>query len=146
MTLQDILAIGGKPGLYKMVAQSRTGAIVQGLSDEKRFPVSSTSNVSSLQDIAIYTYDAEVPLKDIFKKIQEKESNTNTSVGHKESAQKLMSYFEEILPEFDQDRVYASDVKKVIQWYNTLNTAKLLDELLMDTEEAQAEEKSSEED
>ena len=144
MTLQDILAIGGKPGLYKMVAQSRTGAIVQGLSDEKRFPVSSTSNVSSLQDIAIYTYDAEVPLKEIFKKIQEKESNANTSVGHKESSQKLMSYFEEILPDFDQERVYASDVKKVIQWYNTLNTAKLLDEVIMETEEeAQSEEKSS---
>ena len=120
MKLDDILSIGGKPGLYKLVAQSRGGVIVQSLIDDKRIPVTQTNNVSSLKDIAIYTYDEEVPLKDVFMKIAEKE-NLGKAIDHKASGAELRAYMEEVLPDYDQERVYNSDLKKLFQWYNVLH-------------------------
>ncbi len=120
MKLDDILSIGGKPGLYKLVAQSRGGVIVQSLIDDKRIPVTQTNNVSSLKDIAIYTYDEEVPLKDVFMKIAEKE-NFGKAIDHKASGAELRAYMEEVLPDYDQERVYNSDLKKLFQWYNVLH-------------------------
>lgn len=119
MKLDEILSIGGKPGLYKLVAQSRGGVIVQSLVDEKRLPVSQTNNVSSLKDIAIYTYEEEVPLKEVFMMIAEKE-NFGKTIDHKASGNELRAYMLEILPNYDQEKVYNSDLKKLFQWYNLL--------------------------
>ena len=120
MNLDGILAIGGKPGLYKMVAQSRGGLIVESMDSQKRFPVGQTSNVSALKDIAIYTYDEEVPLQDVFEKIAEKE-NFGKAIDHKSSPAELKNYMSEVLPDYDEERVYNSDLKKLFQWYNLLH-------------------------
>ncbi|HKJ07428.1 MAG TPA: DUF5606 domain-containing protein [Flavobacteriaceae bacterium] len=119
MELKDIVTIAGKPGLYQIKAQSKGGLIVQSLQDNKKFPVTISHNVSSLNEIAIYTYEEEVPLRMVFKYMGEKESG-NKAISHKESSKKLTEYFREILPNFDDERVYASNIKKVIQWYNIL--------------------------
>ncbi|WP_149304832.1 DUF5606 family protein [Pareuzebyella sediminis] len=121
MSLDKILAIGGKPGLYKLVTQTRTGFVAESLLDNKRITVGMQSNVSILSEIAIYTLDEELPLREVFLKIQEKENGEKTSVGHKDEKIKLEEYFFEVLPNYDEDRVYASDIKKVIHWYNILN-------------------------
>lgn len=121
MTLDKILAIGGKPGLYKLVTQTRSGFVAESLLDKKRITVSMRSNVSILSEIAIYTLEEELPLREVFLKIQVKEKGGKTSVGHKEDKIKLEEYFFEVLPDYDEDRVYASDIKKVIQWYNVLH-------------------------
>ncbi|HET8855781.1 MAG TPA: DUF5606 domain-containing protein [Salinimicrobium sp.] len=119
MKLDKILSISGKPGLYELKNQSRGGFIARSISDGKTISVSVRHNVSLLSEIAIYTYSEEVPLRDVFRKISEKE-NGGEAISHKESKQKLESYFSEILPDYDVDRVYASDIKKIIQWYNLL--------------------------
>lgn len=120
MDLDKILSIGGKPGLYKLVTQTRSGFVAESLLDGKKISVGLQSNVSVLSEIAIYTLEEEVPLKAVFLKIQEKENGKSTSVSHKEDKIKLEEYFFEILPDYDEDRVYASDIKKIIQWYNIL--------------------------
>ncbi|PKA97040.1 hypothetical protein B0O79_0688 [Flavobacteriaceae bacterium MAR_2009_75] len=120
MSLDKVLSIGGKPGLYKLVTQTRNGFVAESLLDKKRITVSMRSNVSVLSEIAIYTLDEELPLREVFLKIQVKEKGGKTSIGHKEEKIKLEEYFFEILPNYDEDRVYASDIKKVIQWYNIL--------------------------
>jgi len=119
MKLEKVIAISGKPGLYQVISQSKTGVIVESLSDKKRFPVLSLHNVSTLNDIAIYTYEKEVPLREVFLSMNGKE-NGKTSVDAKAGKQELMSYFSEVLPDYDEDRVYASNIKKVIAWYNSL--------------------------
>ena len=119
MELKDIVAINGKPGLYEIKAQSKGGIIVQSLLDEKKIPVTITHNLSALNEIAIYTYEEEVPLRIILKSIGEKEGGKE-ALSHKESGKVLVSYFREILPNFDEERVYTSNIKKVIQWYNLL--------------------------
>src|SRR5680860_578009 len=121
MTLDKILSIGGKPGLYKLVTQTRGGFVAESLLDKKRITVSMRSNVSVLSEIAIYTLEEELPLREVFRKVQEKEDGGKTSIGHKDDKLKLEEYFFEILPNYDEDRVYASDIKKVIQWYNILH-------------------------
>lgn len=119
MGLTKTIAISGKPGLYNIVTQSKGGFIVESIADKKKFPVNNAHNISILNDIAIYTYDEEIPLRQVFLNIFEKEGG-KTSINHKDSNNKLMAYFSEILPDFDEDRVYPSNVKKVIQWYNLL--------------------------
>ena len=124
MEFNKIIAVTGKPGLFEVVSQTKTGVIVASLHDKKRFPITSTQNISMLENIAIYTYEEEVLLLDIFKKIFEKEAGKE-SISHKVSGNKLKSYFSEILPEYDEERVYASNIKKIIQWYNILVSAGL---------------------
>ena len=119
MEFNKIIAVTGKPGLFEVVSQTKTGVIVASLHDKKRFPITSTQNISMLENIAIYTYEEEVLLLNIFKKIFEKEAGKK-SISHKESGTQLKSYFSEILPEYDEERVYASNIKKIIQWYNIL--------------------------
>ncbi|MDY8133998.1 DUF5606 domain-containing protein [Aquimarina sp. 2201CG5-10] len=121
MSLDKILAISGKPGLYELKTQTRSGFLAESLADGKRLSVSMRHNVSVLSEIAIYTFTEEVPLREIFRKIQEKE-NGEQAISHKESKNKLEAYFGEVLPDYDEDRVYASDMKKVIQWYNILQS------------------------
>jgi hypothetical protein len=119
MSLEKIIAVTGKPGLYEIIAQSKGGIIVESLLDKKRFPINAMHNVSVLDNIAIYTYETEVPLKLILKSIFEKVEGKEC-ISHQENSKKLISYFSEILPEYDEERVYASNIKKVIHWYNLL--------------------------
>ena len=120
MGLEKILSVAGKPGLYTLITQTRSGFVAESLLDGKRISVGLRSNVSVLSEIAIYTLEEELPLRQVFLKIQEKEKGGKTSVGHKEDKIKLEEYFFEVLPNYDEDRVYASDIKKIIQWYNAL--------------------------
>lgn len=121
MSLDKILSIGGRPGLFKLVTQTRSGFVAESLVDGKRITASLRNNVSVLSEIAVYTLDEELPLRAVFQKIKEKENGGKTAVGHKEEKIKLEEYFFEVLPDYDEDRVYASDIKKIIQWYNLLN-------------------------
>jgi hypothetical protein len=140
MEFSKIIAVSGKPGLYSAVSQTKSGFIVESLADKKRFPITATNNVSLLENIAIYTYDEEVPLLDIFKTIHEKEAGKE-AISHKESGNKLSAYFSEILPDYDEERVYTSNIKKVIQWYNILVKAGMdfstIESVQEDAEEAE---------
>ncbi len=127
MGLDKILSVSGRPGLYKVQAQTRSGFLAESLLDGKRISVGIQHNVSILSEIAIYTLTEELPLRKVFKKIKEKENGQPTSVGHKEGKDKLEEYFFEVLPDYDEDRVYASDIKKIVQWYNLLQKHDLLD-------------------
>lgn len=120
MGLEKILSVAGKPGLYKLITQTRTGFVAESLLDGKRITVSLRSSVSVLSEIAIYTLEEEVPLREVFLKIQTKEDGSKTSISHKDEKIKLEEYFFEVLPNYDEDRVYVSDIKKIIQWYNIL--------------------------
>ena len=124
--LKGILSISGQSGLFKLVAESKNNIIVESLDTLKRIPVHSTSKVSALEDIAIYTGKGDVPLKDIFKAISDMEQG-GPALSPKVSGNELKTYFEKIVPEYDKDRVYISDIKKVLTWYNTLHQKDLLD-------------------
>jgi hypothetical protein len=140
MELKDIMAISGHSGLFKFISQGRHGIIVESLADGKRTNVSASAKVSSLSDIAIFTNDAEVPFKDVLKKIKEAENGAQ-AISHKSDDKELKKYFEKILPDYDRERVYTSDIKKVIMWYNQLQVLNLLDTL--EKEEVSAEKNSS---
>lgn len=139
MEFSKIIAVSGKPGLYSAVSQTKSGFIVESLADNKRFPITATNNVSLLENIAIYTYEEEVPLLDIFKTMYEKEEG-KAALSHKESGNKLAAYFSEVLPDYDDERVYTSNIKKVVQWYNILVNAGMdfsaVESSQEDTEEA----------
>lgn len=123
MKIDKIIAIAGKPGLYEIKSKTKGGVIVESLLDHKKFPVNTVHNISTLSDIAIYTYEEEIPLKDVFFNIYTKENGDKT-IDPKASKQNLLDYFSEVLPNYDEERVYASNIKKVLQWYNTLVDAK----------------------
>jgi len=127
MELDKILAISKKPGLYKLITQSRGGFIAESLLDKKRISVSISSNVSVLSEIAIYTLSEEIPIKTVFSKIFEKENGNLTSISPKASKDDLEAYFFSVLSDYDEDRVYASYIKKVLSWYNLLNEHKFFD-------------------
>lgn len=120
MSLDKILSIGGKPGLYRLVTQTRSGFVAESLLDGKKISVGMAGNVSVLSEIAIYTLEEEMPLREVFRKIHEKEGGEKTPVKHKADKLELEEYFFEVVPNYDEDRVYASDIRKVIQWYNLL--------------------------
>ncbi len=144
MGLEKILSVAGKPGLYKLITQTRSGFVAESLLDGKRVSVGLRSNVSVLSEIAIYTLDEELPLREVFLKIQEKEKGGKTSVSHKDDKLKLEEYFFEVLPNYDEDRVYVSDIKKIIQWYNILEDKGITD-FSEPTKEAVSEQAVSEE-
>lgn len=120
MSLEKILAISGKPGLYQLKNQTRSGFLAESLLDGKKISVSARHNVSLLSEIAIYTLTEEVPLREVFKKIAKKEDGAE-AINHKVSKDELEEYFFNVLPDYDEERVYASDIKKVVQWYNLLH-------------------------
>ena len=120
MSLEKILSISGKPGLYELKTQTRTGILAESLIDGKKVTISARQNVSVLSEIAIYTLTEEVPLRSVFQKIAEKE-NGGQALSHKSTKDELEEYFFNVLPDYDEDRVYPSDIKKVLQWYNLLN-------------------------
>ena len=111
--LQKILSISGQPGLYKFISQARNGIIVESLVDKRRMSVSGAEKVSSLGDIAIYTDTEDVPFQDVLSKIKEKR-NGEPAMSHKSSPDELKAYFEEVLPDYDKDRVYASHIKNAV--------------------------------
>lgn len=119
MGLEKILSISGKPGLYELTAQTRGGFVAKSVTDGKKIAVNVRNNVSLLSEIAIYTYTEEVPLGEIFQKISDKEEGKK-AIDPKSNKKELEAYFSEILPDYDVERVYQSDIKKVLQWYNLL--------------------------
>lgn len=128
MNLDKILAISGKPGLYVLKVQTRTGFVAESLTDGKKITVNLKSNVSLLSEISIYTYEGEKPLTEVMQRIAVKE-NKGQAISHKEDNATLTAYFKEILPEYDEERVYPSDIKKVLNWYNTLQAKDLVTDL-----------------
>lgn len=142
MELKDIMAISGHSGLFKFISQGRHGIIVESLTDGKRNNVNASAKVSSLTDIAIFTNDGEIAFRDVLKKIKETE-NGGAAISQKSDDKELKKYFEKILPDYDRERVYTSDIKKVITWYNQLQALNLLD--IIEEKEAPAEEAKEEE-
>ncbi|MFV0531436.1 MAG: DUF5606 domain-containing protein [Flavobacteriales bacterium] len=138
MDITKIISISGKPGLYSLIKQSKTGFIIESIETGKRTSVPSSNNVSLLTNVAMYTTDTEIPLEEVFYKIAEKE-NLGACISHKESGAKLHEYFAEVLPDYDKDRVYNSDLKKLFQWYNLLQKAGLIDLDRPKTEETKEE-------
>lgn len=119
MSLEKILTISGKPGLYQLENQTRSGFLATSLADGRKISVNAKQNVSILSEIAIYTLTEELPLSEVFTKISNKE-NGGEAISHKSTRDELEEYFFGILPDYDEDRVYPSDIKKVVQWYNLL--------------------------
>lgn len=137
MKLNQILTISGMPGLYQLQSRTRSGFLALSLLDGKRISIGLRNNVSLLSEIAIYTLQEERPLEEIFKAIKEKENGQKTTISHKATNEELEAYFFSVIPDYDEDRVYPSDIKKIIQWYNLLIDKGFLEET--SEEEAQAE-------
>lgn len=143
--LKTILSISGKPGLYKLISQGKNMLIVESLADKKRCPAYGNEKIISLGDIAMYTDAEEVPLKDVFLAMKKKENGAAVTLDTKKaSAKELQEYLAEVLPNFDRDRVYVSDIKKLISWYNLLVASGMTDFEDAAAEEAAAEETAAE--
>lgn len=143
MNLDKILAISGKPGLYALKVQTRSGFVAESLIDGKKITVGLRSNVSLLSEISIYTVSQEKPLVEVMRSIAVKEDN-GPAPSHKEDNATLAAYFAEILPDYDQDRVYPSDIKKVLNWYNMLQAKGLVSKEAPVKAEAATEEVAAE--
>ena len=125
MDLSRVIAISGKPGLYRLISQTRAGFVVEDLEKGKKISIASNYNVSLLDNVAIYGISQEFPLAEVFFRIYKKENGGET-IDHKSGGAELRKYMEEILPEYDDSRVYDSDLKKLFQWYNILHKNGLL--------------------
>ena len=126
MNLEGILNISGKPGLFKVISNAKNRVIVESLSDGKKGAINSSAQANMLEEIGIYTYDETKPLAEIFDNISKKE-NGNLTISHKSAQNELINYFREIVPDYDEERVYFSDIKKVVQWYNCMQSAGLIE-------------------
>jgi hypothetical protein len=135
--LKEILSIPGKSGLFKLISQGKNMLIVESLIDGKRIPAYTKDKVVSLGDIAIFTEDTEIPLGQVFEKVKAKENGALCSIDLKSDNEKLRSYMSEVLPEYDRDRVYPSDIRKLITWYNILINSEIT--TFIDTEEEKIE-------
>ena len=136
--MKDILAISGQPGLYKFVAQSMRGVIVESLIDGKRMNAAATSRVSALTEISMFTEGEDIALADVFTNIWNY-TEGKQAISHKESADKIKEEFAKVLPEYDRERVHVSDMKKCFAWYNILVEAGFT-EFKLPTEGDEAEE------
>lgn len=126
--LKTVLSIAGKPGLYKLVSRGKNMLIVESLGDKKRFPAYGNEKIISLGDISMYTEDDDVPLSQVFAAMKKKEGGKAVTLDLKKaSADDLFAYLAEVLPDFDRDRVHASDVKKLISWYNLIVASGMTD-------------------
>jgi hypothetical protein len=134
--LKEILSVTGKPGLFKLVSQGKNMLIVDSLIDGKRFPAYTKDKVVSLGDIAIFTETEEVPLGQVLESLKAKENGAVCSIDPKSDNDKLRKYMLEVLPDYDRDRVYPSDIRKLLTWYNILINAQITDFV---TEEKQEE-------
>jgi len=135
--LKGILSISGQPGLFKLVTETKSSIIVESLLTGKRIPAYSTSKISTLSDISIFTETGEILLTDLFIRVQK----SGKTISPKASTDEIKAFFGEVLPEYDKDRVYVSDMKKILQWYQLLSDQNLL----IEPEEEKAEEIKSEE-
>lgn len=140
--LKTILAISGKPGLFKLVSQGKNMLIVEALATGKRTPAYAHDKVISLGDIAIYTIDEDVPLGNVFESIKAKTDGKPVDVKAFADDAELRAYFKEVLPDFDEDRVYTNDIKKVFSWYNILLGAGITDFVEKEEEKEEAPEKA----
>lgn len=123
--LKTILSVSGKPGLYKLISSGKNMVIVESLSDGKKMPVHARDKVVSLGDISIYTETDDVPLKDILLSMKQKENGEKATISTSAKPEELKKYFAEVLSDFDRDRVYPTDIKKMIGWYNLLISANI---------------------
>ncbi|MBO5686620.1 MAG: DUF5606 domain-containing protein [Alistipes sp.] len=139
MEFKDILAISGMPGLYKYVAQSTRGIIVESLEDGRRTNASATSRVSALSDISMFTEGEDIALAEVFTRMYA-HTEGKQGLSHKESADKMKAYFAEVLPEYDRERVHVSDIKKALAWFNILVAAGMTEFSLPSDEEPTEEE------
>lgn len=134
MDLSQIISIAGKPGLFKIINQSRNGVIVTSLTDGKKMAIGQTQRVSALSDISVYTFEGDVLLGEIFKSMYEKTGGGPVVIALKED-DVVRDFFTEVLPDHDEERVYHSDIRKIIKWFNLL-----LDKGLLSFEEEKSEE------
>ncbi|MFV0248784.1 MAG: DUF5606 domain-containing protein [Tenacibaculum sp.] len=139
MKFSKIISLAGKPGLFEILSQTKKRLIVRSITEDKRFPITDVRNISLLENIAIYTSEKEVPLAKVIKNIADKELGKE-ALSHKESSEKLIAYFSEVLPNFDQKRVYVSNIKKILRWYNILVKANFNFDSLEDGEVQKSEE------
>lgn len=145
MVLKDIMAVSGQPGLYRFIAQGKNAIIVEHLETKVRSSAFSSARVSSLEEISVFTTEEDMPLGKVLDKIFEKE-NGGPAIDYKSDPERLKSWFEEVLPEYNRDKVYVSDIKKIAQWYNLLLKMNLLvKEEVKDEVEAEAKEEVKEE-
>ncbi len=121
MDITGIFAISGKPGLFKSIAQSKHGVIVESLIDKKRFNAYTSYKVSSLEDITVFSVDEDITLLSVFNKIAEKENFKALDFLDKSSPEELRKYFASVITNYDAERVYDSDIKKILKWYNLLH-------------------------
>lgn len=138
MELREIMAISGQPGLYKYIAQSRNGVIVESLIDGKRMNASSTSRVSTLTEISMFTEGEDIALAEVFTKMYAA-TGGKTALSAKESPEKLKAFFAEVIPDYDRERVHVSDIKKAVSWFNLLVEAGFTEFKLPDEEPAAEE-------
>jgi len=125
MNLTGIISISGRPGLFKVIAQGKNSVIVESMIDKKRFPAYSTEKISTLEDISIFTYEEDVKLTDVLTKMNE--TFTDDCPSNKEDVKVLGKSLETFLPNWDKERVYPSDVRKIFQWYHLIKQAGLFD-------------------
>lgn len=137
--LKTILSVSGKPGLYKLISSGKNMVIVESLVDKKKMPIHARDKVVSLGDISIYTEEDDVPLKDVFVAMKQKENGAKVSASTTAKPDEHRNYFEEVLPNFDRERVYPTDIKKIISWYNLLIDAAIDFEQELKEEEQVAE-------
>ena len=127
MDLSKILSVTGKSGLFKLLSHNKTSFIVESLTDGKRFPVFPNDGVATLDNISIFTEDEDVPLQSVLLSIYKKENGAQSTVNVNDN-NALKAYFAEILPNYDRERVYVSNMKKVVLWYNQLVEKQLIDD------------------
>ena len=135
--LTGIISISGQPGLFKVVAQSKNGIIVENLTDKKRIAISSTAKVSSLEDISMFTTGEDKPVREIMKNVFDKEKG-GLAIDNKVDDKAIAAYFEAVLPEYDKERVYTSNMRKLFNWYNTLQATGNLKVAEVDTKDTAA--------
>ncbi|MDR0364777.1 MAG: DUF5606 domain-containing protein [Bacteroidales bacterium] len=140
MDLTKILAVSGRPGLYKMISQSPRGIVAEALTDGKKVTIFTHERISALEEISIFTVESDAPLKQVFRNIFEKLEGKQ-AISHKSSSSELRKFMKEALPDYDQDRVYNSDIQKLVNWYNLLVDKNLLD---LEPDEAPEEDKPEE--
>ena len=137
--LKTVLSISGRPGLYKLVSQGKNMLIVEAIGTGKRMPAYAHDKIISLGDIAIYTMEEDIPLADVFVSIKDKNGGKTVDVKAMKSDKEIREYFATVLPEFDDERVYTNDIKKVFNWYNVLIAAGMTEFKSAEAEEANEE-------
>lgn len=143
MDLKKILTISGQPDLFEMITNTPKGIVVESIITKKRSQAFASQRVNSLEDIAVYTLDGEIPLKEVFVKIYKKEEG-GQAPSHKDDVSNIKQYFEDFFPDYDKDRVKLSAMKRILKWYNLLNENNLIDDKI-ETEEEIKDEESTEE-